>query len=90
MTAVALPMPAGPEPPEGVYAVTELERETSSQPARRPAAAPVFPPPLLPGVAGDYWPDAVPTGPVRECSVPGCRRPSRLYAGGWRCDDHRP
>jgi hypothetical protein len=24
------------------------------------------------------------------CSTPGCRRPARLYAGGWRCPRHLP
>jgi hypothetical protein len=43
---------------------------------------------------------APPAGPVRpavtvtkgECSAddPPCRRPARLYPGGWRCDDDAP
>ena len=26
----------------------------------------------------------------RECSVPGCGEPARLYPGGWRCEEHKP
>jgi hypothetical protein len=55
-----------------------------------PAPGPSALPPLLPGRAGDYWPGAVPGGPVRECGVPGCTQPSRLYPCGWRCDGHAP
>jgi hypothetical protein len=30
----------------------------------------------------------LPPQPAGTCLAPGCDRPARLYAGGWRCDQH--
>jgi hypothetical protein len=27
--------------------------------------------------------------PHGPCTAPGCLKPTRLYPGGWRCDDHK-
>jgi hypothetical protein len=64
-----------------------IYEELTGRPARtgdaetQPAATPRF------GESPSAW---LPARRPGTCLTPGCDRPARLYAGGWRCDKHLP
>jgi hypothetical protein len=61
-----------------------IYEELTGQPARigvQPVPAPRF------GESPSAWLAPRHAG---TCLTPGCISPARLYAGGWRCDEHRP